>query len=55
MSGDLKKLKDFLRHEQESLKANAHQIEQALQMLDLTQNTLGIAFLLRVQLGSEFS
>jgi len=49
---DLKKLKDFLRHEQESLKANAHQIEQALQMLDLTQNTLGIAFLLMAQLGS---
>jgi COP9 signalosome complex subunit 3 len=49
---DLKKLKDFLRHEQESLKANAHQIEQALQMLDLTQNTLGIAFLLMAQLNA---
>jgi len=49
---DLKKLRDFLRHEQESLKANVHQIDQALQMLDPTQNTLGIAFLLAAQLNA---
>jgi len=49
---DLKKLRDFLRHEQESLKANANQIDQALQMLDLTQNTLGIAFLLMAQVSA---
>lgn len=50
---DLKKLKDFLRHEQESLKANAHQMEQALQMLDPVQNTLGVAFLLSAQLSAN--
>jgi len=49
---DLKKLRDFLRHEQESLKANAHQIDQALQMLDAAQNTLGIAFLLAAQINA---
>mmetsp|Transcript_10303 Transcript_10303/g.23229 ORF Transcript_10303/g.23229 Transcript_10303/m.23229 type:complete len:434 (+) Transcript_10303:44-1345(+) len=49
---DLKKLRDFLRHEQESLKANAAQIEQALPTLDLVQNTLGIAFLLAAQLSA---
>jgi len=49
---DLKKLKDFLRHEQEMLKANVHQIDQALQALDLTRNTLGIAFLLAAQLNA---
>lgn len=43
---DLKKLKDFLRHEQDNLKANANQIEQAVQALDPVANTLGIAFLL---------
>eukprot|EP00442_Polarella_glacialis_P027028 CAMPEP_0115148972 /NCGR_PEP_ID=MMETSP0227-20121206/64184_1 /TAXON_ID=89957 /ORGANISM="Polarella glacialis, Strain CCMP 1383" /LENGTH=437 /DNA_ID=CAMNT_0002559093 /DNA_START=46 /DNA_END=1359 /DNA_ORIENTATION=+ len=48
---DLKKLKDFLRHEQETLKANAAQIDAgALQTLDPVQNTLGIAFLLSAQL-----
>lgn len=46
---DLKKLKDFLRHEQDNLKANVHEIEQALQMLDPVSNTLGIAFLLAAQ------
>jgi len=32
---------DFLRHEQETLKANASQIDQALQALDPVQCTLG--------------
>lgn len=49
---DLKKLKDFLRHEQETLKANAAQIDQAIQTLDPVQNTLGTAFLLSAQLGA---
>lgn len=49
---DLKKLKDFLRHEQETLKANAHQIDQALQMLDPVQNTMGVAFLLAARLSA---
>jgi len=47
---DLKKLKDFLRHEQETLKANVAQIEAALQTLDLVQHTLGVTFLLAAQL-----
>jgi len=51
--GDLKKLKDFLRHEQESLKANAVHVDQALQVLDPMQNTLGIAFLLAAQLSAS--
>eukprot|EP00928_Gymnodinium_smaydae_P087118 TRINITY_DN71451_c0_g1_i1.p1 TRINITY_DN71451_c0_g1~~TRINITY_DN71451_c0_g1_i1.p1 ORF type:complete len:437 (+),score=94.34 TRINITY_DN71451_c0_g1_i1:157-1467(+) len=46
---DLKKLKDFLRHEQESLNANVGQIDQALQALDPAQHTMGIAFLLAAQ------
>lgn len=49
---DLKKLKDFLRHEQETLKNNASQIDQALQMLHPVQNTLGIAFLLSAQVSA---
>jgi len=49
---DLKKLKDFLRHEQEMLKTNAEQIPQALQALDPAQNALGIAFLLAAQCGA---
>jgi len=49
---DLKKLKDFLRHEQESLKANAQLIDQALQTLDTTANALGVAFLLQAQLSA---
>lgn len=51
---DLKKLKDFLRHEQETLKANASQIDQALQALDPVQCTLGTAFLLQAQLSAGF-
>jgi len=51
---DLKKLKDFLRHEQETLKANASQIDQALQALDPVQCTLGTAFLLQAQLNAGF-
>ncbi|CAK0832886.1 unnamed protein product [Prorocentrum cordatum] len=50
--GDLKKLKDFLRHEAESLKTNAHHIDQALDTLDPASHTLGIAFLLAAQLGA---
>jgi len=50
---DLKKLKDFLRHEQETLKANASQIDQALQTLDPVQCTLGTAFLLQAQLSAS--
>lgn len=50
--GDLKKLKDFLRHQQETFQANVHQIDQALQMLDPVQNTLGVAFLLAAQLSA---
>jgi len=46
---DLKKLRDFLRHEQERLKTNIHQIDGALQTLDPTANTLGVAFLLSTQ------
>jgi COP9 signalosome complex subunit 3 len=46
---DLKKLKDFLRHEQESLKAHAGQIDQALPLLDPVQHTMGVAFLLAAQ------
>lgn len=49
---DLKKLKDFLRHEQETLKANAPQIDQALQALDPVQCTLGVAYLLQAQLSA---
>lgn len=50
---DLKRLKDFLRHEQEFLKVNARHIDQALQALDMTQNTLGIAFLLAARLSAQ--
>ncbi|CAE7697011.1 cops3, partial [Symbiodinium pilosum] len=49
---DLKKLKDFLRTEQETLKANAPQIDQALQALDPVQCTLGVAYLLQAQLSA---
>jgi len=50
---DQKKLKDFLRHEAESLKTNAHHIDQALDTLDAASHTLGIAFLLAAQLGAS--
>jgi len=50
---DLKKLKDFLRNEQETLKTNASGIEQALQSLDPVQNTLGVSFLLAAQLSTS--
>eukprot|EP00927_Polykrikos_kofoidii_P078673 TRINITY_DN75480_c0_g1_i1.p1 TRINITY_DN75480_c0_g1~~TRINITY_DN75480_c0_g1_i1.p1 ORF type:complete len:431 (+),score=92.65 TRINITY_DN75480_c0_g1_i1:146-1438(+) len=49
---DLKKLRDFLRHEQESLKGNAAQIEMALSRLNPSQHTLGVAFLLAAQLSA---
>lgn len=49
---DLKKLKDFLRHEFENLKASAASIDQALLHLDLQQHTLGVAFLLAAQLSA---
>jgi len=50
---DLKRLKDYLRHETENLKANASQIDQALQTLDPVQNTLGLAFLLAAQFNAN--
>mmetsp|Transcript_23598 Transcript_23598/g.42642 ORF Transcript_23598/g.42642 Transcript_23598/m.42642 type:complete len:442 (-) Transcript_23598:74-1399(-) len=50
---DLKKLKDFLRHEAETLKANASSIDQALQTLDPVQNTLGVVFLLAAQFNAN--
>jgi len=50
---DLKKLKDFLRHEQEALKSNVHLIDQALTSLDPFRHTLGIAFLLAAQASAE--
>jgi COP9 signalosome complex subunit 3 len=49
---DMKKLKDFLRHEQDNLKTNAHQIDPALPMLDAKQHTMGIAFLLNAQISA---
>lgn len=49
---DLQKLKDFLRYEHDTLKANANQIDTALQALDPVQNTLGVAFLLAAKLNA---
>eukprot|EP00929_Paragymnodinium_shiwhaense_P113572 TRINITY_DN81855_c0_g1_i1.p1 TRINITY_DN81855_c0_g1~~TRINITY_DN81855_c0_g1_i1.p1 ORF type:complete len:431 (-),score=155.91 TRINITY_DN81855_c0_g1_i1:122-1414(-) len=49
---DLKKLKDFLRSEQENLRSNAAQVDQALGSLDMVQHSLGIAFLLNAQLSA---
>jgi len=53
---DLKKLKDFLRHEQETLKVHAVQIEQALLSLDPPldpiAHTMGVAFLLSAILSA---
>jgi len=49
---DLKKLKDFLRHEQEALKANVNLIDQTLTSLDPFRHTLGIAFLLAAQVSA---
>eukprot|EP00932_Pfiesteria_piscicida_P009807 SRR837773.20606.p1 GENE.SRR837773.20606~~SRR837773.20606.p1 ORF type:complete len:448 (-),score=201.00 SRR837773.20606:32-1291(-) len=48
--GELKRLKDFLQGETETLKANAAAAQQAIAGLDRVQHTLGICYLLAAQL-----